>query len=174
MVMPAKEKWFHDVIEHALLTELQLPVSPIKYRWFNKMNTESLTPPPFLAGNIREAMCYRVGNCTVMACIVGGMGTKTGFLLPARPNKWGASCWYLDLASGQGERPWLPRLWPIWKWWWEWMWTLWKPARTFWKMMKSVGFWVESSVAETVCWLGRWGCWVILGMFLISTTKYAG
>lgn len=48
------------------------------------MNTESLTPPPFLAGNIREAMYYRGGNCTVMACTMGGMGTKTGFLLPAR------------------------------------------------------------------------------------------
>lgn len=174
MVMPAEEKWFHDVIEHVLLTEFQLPVFPIKYRWFNKMNTESLTLPPSLAWDIREETCCRVGDGTVMAHTVGGIGVKAGVRLPARPNRWGASCWHLDLANGQGER--LGFL-------------GYDPSESagesgcehyenqpghFEKRCEVfVGFWVESNVAEPVCWPGRWGCWV-LGMVLISTTKYAG
>ena len=38
MVKLTEEKRFHDVIEHVLLTELQPPIFPITYRWFNKMD----------------------------------------------------------------------------------------------------------------------------------------
>ena len=39
MVKLSEEKRFHDEMERVLLTELQPPIFPIKYRWFNKMDS---------------------------------------------------------------------------------------------------------------------------------------
>lgn len=170
MVVSSEEKWLHDVIEHVLLTELQQPIFPIKYRWFNKMKTESITLPPFLSQNIGERMCCKVGKSNKSA-VCHGRGRNEGRPSPPTRHERIAVCWYLDLVGDQGERPWLPRLWPVWEWWWGRTWAVWKLARTFWKMTSSLGFWVESSVAtKVVLTLGTWGCGV-LWMFSVNTIK---
>lgn len=167
MVMPSEEKWFHNVIEHVLLTELQQPVFPIKYRWFNKMNRVCFSATTSSSKHKGENV-LQSGEIAQLWCLASGDRNK-GRPSPPTLDGRGALCWHLGLAGDQGERTWLSQLRPVWKWWWNWTWTLWKLAGTFWKMMWSVGFWMESSAADTVVLtLGWWGYWV-LWLFSINT-----
>lgn len=62
------------------------------------MNTESVTPPPFRAQNVREEMCYKVGKLHSYGIYVGERGIKAGLLPPKQMRS------YL-LTSGFGLWP---------------------------------------------------------------------